>query len=200
MKPAHVLVALPLLLAGSVPARSQGLKPTSDSRQWSERPVAPIHTVSQALDFWITATEHTVVAAADAMPAEKYAFIPTAGTFTGVRTFGQQVKHLAANNYRMAAYILGRTPTADQKAETGPDTVQSKTQIVDYVKGSFVALHEAVAAITDGNMLTPIADPPSVRQPTRLQLAVDAVAHSYDHYGQMVEYLRMNDIIPPASR
>jgi hypothetical protein len=200
MKPAHALVALSLLLAGSVPARAQSLKPASHSDQWSERPVAPIHTVSQALDFWITATEHTVVTTADAMPTEKYGFTPTAGTFAGVRTFGQQVKHLAANNYRMAAHILGRTPTADQTAETGPDSVQSKSQIVDYAKGSFVALHEAVAAITDGNMLTSIADPPSARQPTRLQLAVDAVAHSYDHYGQMVEYLRMNDIIPPASR
>jgi hypothetical protein len=200
MKPVHVLVALATFLAGSGSARSQGVKPPDDSRQWSERPVAPIHTVSQALDFWITATEHTVVGAAGAMPAEKYAFVPTVGTFTDVRTFGQQVKHLAANNYRMAAYILGRKPTADQTAETGPDTVQSKTQIVEYVKGSFVALHEAVAAITEGNMLTPIADPPSARQPTRLQLAVDVVAHSYDHYGQMVEYLRMNDIIPPASR
>ncbi len=200
MKPVHVLVALPLLLAGSVPASSQGLKPASNSDQWSERPVAPIHTVSQALDFWITATEHTVVTTADAMPAARYTFAPTAGNFAGVRTFGQQVKHLAANNYRMAAYILGRTATGDQKAETGPDSVKSKTQIVDYAKGSFVALHEAVAAITDGNMLTPITDPPSARQPTRLQLAVDAVAHSYDHYGQMVEYLRMNDIIPPASR
>lgn len=200
MKPVHVLVALPLLVAGSVPAGSQGLKAASNPDRWSERPVAPIHTVRQALDFWITAAEHTVVTTADAMPAERYDFIPTAGTFAGVRTFGQQVKHLAANNYRMAAYILGRTATADQKAETGPDSVKSKTQIVDYAKGSFVALHEAVASITDGNMLTPIADPPSARQPTRLQLAVDAVAHSYDHYGQMVEYLRMNNIIPPASR
>jgi hypothetical protein len=200
VKPLHVLVALALLFADSVPVRSQGLKLASNADQWSERPVAPIHTVSQALDFWITASEHTVVNAAEAMPAERYAFIPTAGRFAGVRTFGQQVKHLAANNYRMAAHILGRTPTADQRAETGPDSVQSKSQIVDYAKGSFVALHEAVAAITDGNMLTSIADPPSARQPTRLQLAVDAVAHSYDHYGQMVEYLRMNDIIPPASR
>jgi hypothetical protein len=200
MKPVHVLVALPLLLGGSVSARSQGVIQASDSRQWSERPVAPIHTVSQALDFWITATEHTVVTTADAMPAEQYGFTPTAGTFTGVRTFAQQVKHLAANNYRMAAYILGRTATADQKAETGPDSVQSKAQIVDYVKGSFVALHEAVASITEGNMVATMAESPSTRQTTRLQLAVDAVAHSYDHYGQMVEYLRMNDIIPPASR
>ena len=157
-------------------------------------------TVSQALDFWITTVEKTVVATADAMPEEKYSFAPTRGEFTGVRTFAQQVKHLAANNYRMAAYILTQTPTPDQESETGPDTVQSKAQIMDYVKGSFAALHRAMAAINEGNMLEPMAASPSPRQKTRLQLAEDVVAHSNDHYGQMVEYLRMNGIVPPASR
>jgi hypothetical protein len=155
-------------------------------------------TVSQALDFWITNTEKEVVSAADAMPEEKYSFAPTAGEFTGARTFAQQVKHLAANNYRMAAYILTQTPTPDQESETGPAAVRSKAQIMDYVKGSFAAVHRAVAVVNEGNMVEPLAVPP--RQNTRLQLAVDAVAHSYDHYGQMVEYLRMNGIVPPASR
>jgi uncharacterized damage-inducible protein DinB len=159
-------------------------------------------TVGEALDFWITNTEHDVVSAADAMPEEKYSFAPTAGQFAGVRTFGLQVKHLAANNYRMAARILGQTPTAEQEAETGPESVQSKPQIMDYVRGSFAALHQAVAAITAENALTPVLRTRfgTAMQNTRLQFAVDAVAHSYDHYGQMVEYLRMNGIVPPASR
>ncbi len=157
-------------------------------------------TVSQALDFWITTTETDVVSAAEAMPEDKYSFAPTQGEFTGVRTFAQQIKHLAANNYRMAAYILGQTPTPDQKSETGPDTVQSKAQITDYLKGSFVALHRAMAAINEKNLLEPMAVFPSPLQKTRLQLAEDVVAHSFNHYGQMVEYLRMNGIIPPASR
>jgi hypothetical protein len=156
-------------------------------------------TISHALDFWITTTEKEVVSAADAMPEEKYSFAPTAGEFTGVRTFAQQVKHLAANNYRMAAYILNQKPTSDQESETGPDTVRSKAQIVDYVKGSFASLHHAVATIDEQNMLEPVASP-SLKQNTRVQFAIDSVAHSYDHYGQMVEYLRMNGIIPPSSR
>lgn len=157
-------------------------------------------TVSQALDFWITTTETAVVSAADAMPEEKYSFAPTKGEFAGVRTFAQQVKHLAANNYRMAAYIFGQTPTAEQKSETGPDTVQSKAQITDYVRGSFASLHRAMAGINDGNLLEPLAAYPTPLQKTRLQLAEDVVAHSFNHYGQMVEYLRMNGIVPPASR
>jgi len=189
MKWSHwFFLALPLLLVSSGAALAQNSKP------------APIHTVSQALDFWITNTERLVVSAADAMPAEKYSFAPTAGEFTGVRTFAQQIKHLAANNYRMAAYILDQTPTPEQQSESGPDRVQSKAQIMEYVKGSFAALHRAMTAINAGNMLEPITASAGLRQTTRLQLAVDVVAHSSNHYGQMVEYLRMNGIVPPASR
>ncbi len=188
MRSSHWLLAFLLLLVSSGAARAQDNKLT------------PISTVSQALDFWITNTENRLVPAADAMPGEKYSFAPTAGEFTGVRTFAQQIKHLAANNYRMAAYILNQTATPEQESEAGPDTVQSKAQIIDYLKGSFAALHQAMAAINEGNMLKPMAASPSPQQKTRLQLAIDAVAHSNNHYGQMVEYLRMNGIIPPASR
>jgi uncharacterized damage-inducible protein DinB len=188
MRSLHCFLALGLLLVSSGLARAQHREPT------------PIRTVSQALDFWITNTENLVVAAADAMPAEKYSFAPTAGEFTGVRSFAEQIKHLAANNYRMAAYILNQTPTPDEKSETGPETVQSKAQIMEYVKGSFAALHRAMAAINEENMLEALTASPSPGQRTRVQLAVDAVAHSSNHYGQMVEYLRMNGIVPPASR
>ena len=159
-------------------------------------------SLSQALDFWISNTEKEVVSAADAMPEEKYSFAPRAGEFAGARTFAQQVKHLAANNYRMAARLLGQNATPDQEAETGPVSVRSKQQILDYLKGSFSALHQSVATITANNAVTPVfpARAGTPRQNTRVQFAVDAIAHSYDHYGQMVEYLRMNGIVPPASR
>ena len=155
-------------------------------------------TVSQALDFWIANTEKEVVSAADAMPEEKYSFAPTAGDFTGVRTFAQQVKHVAAANYGLAAYVRGEKPAPEEESETGPDAVRSKAQIMEYLKGSFAALHKAVATVTEASMIEPLTTPH--KQKTRLQFVVDAVAHSYDHYGQMVEYLRMNGIVPPASR
>jgi uncharacterized damage-inducible protein DinB len=188
VKSSHWILALSVLFISVCPASAQNITPK------------PIRTVSQALDSWITITENEVVGAADAMPEDKYSFAPTAGEFTGVRTFAQQVKHLAANNYRMAAYILGRTPTPDQKSEAGPDTAQSKAQIMDYLKGSFAVLHLAMGTINEGNLLKPMAAAPSPSQKTRLQLAEDVVAHSFNHYGQMVEYLRMNGVVPPASR
>jgi uncharacterized damage-inducible protein DinB len=165
--------------------------------------VAPAQTrptASQTLDFWITNTEKEVVSVADAMPEEKYTFAPTAGEFTGVRTFAEQVKHLSAANYQLAARILGENPTHGEHDETAPDSFNSKAQIMNYLKGSFAALHRAVATISEGNMLEPVVTSAGSQQRNRLHFAVDAVAHSYDHYGQMLEYLRMNGIVPPASR
>jgi DinB superfamily len=158
-------------------------------------------TISQALDYWISNCEKDIVSAADAMPEAKYSFAPTAGEFTGTRTFAEQIKHLAANNYRMAARILGQIPTANQEAETGPDTVRSKAEILEYLKGSFVALHRSAATITEENAVVSVLPQRvgTAQQNTRVQFAVDAIAHSYDHYGQMVEYLRMNGIVSPAS-
>ena len=157
------------------------------------------YTLNQSLDFWISNCEKNVTGVADAMPENKYSFAPssTLGKFAGVRTFGEQVKHLAANNYRMAAYIQAQTPTHDQEVETGPDNLRSKAQIMDYLRGSFVALHQAVATLTAQSMLEPSASHPTGSQNNALQFAIDAVAHSYDHYGQMVEYLRMNGVAPP---
>jgi hypothetical protein len=158
-------------------------------------------TIAGALDSWISNTETHVLAVAEVMPADRYSYAPavTAGNFQGVRTFAEQVKHLAANNYRMAALIRGETPTADMDNESGPDAVRTKPQVVDYLKGSFAALHKAVATFTATTVIQPVKSP-SAWQKTRLSFALDAIAHSWNHYGQLVEYLRMNGIIPPDSQ
>lgn len=154
-------------------------------------------TVSQVLDFWVTNTEQLLVPAADAMPEEKYPFAPQNGEFKGVRTFAEQVKHLAAANYQLGAGVLGEEPPSGTKNETAPDSVKTKQEIMRYLKGSLACLHRAAAAIDEKNMDEQI---PAKGNRTRLWLLVDAVVHSSNHYGQMVEYLRMNGIVPPASR
>jgi len=159
------------------------------------------HTIAETMDSWITNTENHVVPAADALPADKYGFAPPMafGEFHGVRTFAQQVKHLAANNYWMAALISRERPSAEMSKETGPDSVKSKEQIMAYLNGSFRALHRAVKSIDPGNVVEQLQTG-STWQTTRLSFAADAIAHSFDHYGQLVEYLRMNGIVPPDSR
>jgi hypothetical protein len=155
------------------------------------------HTVSQAVEFWVTSTEQLVVPAAEAMPEAKYSFAPSNGEFSGVRTFAEQIKHLAAANYQLAAGALGEEPPAGTDHETAPDSVRTKAEVMDYLKGSFVSLHRAAASLNESNMNDQV---PAKGNRTRLLMLIDAVVHSSNHYGQMVEYLRMNKIVPPASR
>ena len=160
------------------------------------KPAEP-HTVSQVVNFWVTNTEQLLVPAADAMPEARFSFAPSNGEFSGVRTFAEQVKHLAAANYQLAAATLSEEPPASTNHETAPDSDKTKAQVMDYLRGSFTALHRAAMALNENNMNDAI---PSKGNRTRLLMLIDALVHSSDHYGQMVEYLRMNNIIPPASR
>lgn len=155
-----------------------------------------------ALQVLAKLTEKVIVSAADAMPADKYGFAPTDGEFKGVRTFGQMVKHLSATNYILAAAALGEEPPADAGDELGPEAVRTKDEIIRYLKGSFVHLDQAIEAI--GQKTVPVKSSPisplKSAEATRLALVVESLVHAFDHYGQMVEYLRMNGVVPPASR
>jgi len=155
-----------------------------------------------ALQALLRIAEKAIVSAVDAMPADKYGFAPTDGEFKGVRTFGQMVKHLSATNYILAAAALGEEPPADAGDELGPETVRTKSEILNYLNGSFAQLDRAIEAIGQKNppvKSSPIS-PLKGAEVTRLALVVESLAHAFDHYGQMVEYLRMNGIVPPASR
>jgi len=158
------------------------------------------HTVSQVLDRSIAGAEGEFVPAADAMPEDKYSYAPTSGEFKGVRTFAQQVKHVAAVNYMVGAAILMEKPPVELGGENGPDSVASKADIMKFLKGSFAYIHKAVGTINEKNMLEPIPSPFGSGKTTRLGMACLDSSHAFDHYGQMVEYLRSNNIIPPASR
>jgi len=156
----------------------------------------------RALQVLAKLTEKVIVSAADAMPADKYGFAPTDGEFKGVRSFGQMVKHLSATNYILAAAALGEEPPADAGDELGPEAVRTKAEILNYLKGSFAYLDKAIEAI--GQKTAPVKSSPisplKSTEATRLALAVESLVHAFDHYGQMVEYLRMNGVVPPASR
>ena len=156
----------------------------------------------RALQIFLKLGQTLIVSAAEAMPADKYGFTPTDGEFKGVRTFGQQVKHLAATNHILAAAALGEEPPPDAGDELGPEAVRTKAEILDYLNGSFADLGKAIDAIGEKNGVvksSPIS-PLQGNTATRLALIVEAMIHAFDHYGQMVEYLRMNGVVPPASR
>ena len=155
---------------------------------------------AQVVEARITTIEGEVVPAAEAMPEERYSFAPSGGDFAGVRTFAEQVKHLAAANYQIASAILGEEPPTGTQNEAAPPSVKTKTQIMEYLRGSFLLLHRAAATMTPENITEPLPGTSGTWERTRLGRLMDALDHSSNHYGQMVVYLRMNGIIPPASR
>ncbi len=187
----EVMMAILLLALGS----SICAKAATPQGKTDQKP-----TFAAVYDRTLSGTEKEVVSAAEAMPDDKFNFAPTQGDFKGVRTFAQQVKHIAAVNYMLAAAILGEKPPVELGSENGPANITSKADAVKFLKDSFSYLHKALGSIDESNILGQVQSPFGPNKMTRMSLSLIAISHPFDHYGQMVEYLRMNNIVPPASR
>ena len=162
---------------------------------------APAPSLGKILDGQIRMAERELVPLAEAMPADKYDFAPTGAEFKDVRTFAQQMSHVAAVNYMVAAAALGeKNPSDPGKGENGPASIKGKQAVVQYLKDSFAYAHKAAAALTAENMLELMQSPFGPGKSPRIQIISEIVWHTFDHYGQAVVYARMNGIVPPASR
>jgi hypothetical protein len=110
------------------------------------------------------------------------------------------MEHIAITNYEMAAAVLGQKLTIDLgKSENGPDSITSKDAIVAFLKDSFVQCHKADVTLTAGNFVE-MVDGGEGHMTPRGSLANVPIWQTFDQYRQMVEYARMNGIVPPASR
>lgn len=170
---------------------------TGQAQQTKQDPT----TVASMVDRQITAVEKLVEDAAEAMPEEKFNFSPenlniTGSEYKGVRTFAVEVKHIATSNYFLWTPLTNEKMPEGLKDGNSPEALKTKAEIIAFLKTSFALGHRAAATLTPENMLQPAGSSNS----SRLYRATFGVAHAYDHYGQMVEYLRMNGIVPPASR
>jgi len=136
--------------------------------------------------------EKEFVSAAEAMPDDKFNFAPTQGEFKGVRTFGGQLKHVAEANWY---FFGGNMSDAEGKAKTDAiEKLTTRAEILQALKDSFAQAHTYVDGITPENAFV------TTEHGTRAGMASFGIEHMMDHYGQMVVYLRMNGIVPPASR
>ena len=164
-------------------------------------PVFAADAVGQIYDQQVSSVEREVLSLVQAMPADKFDFAPTNGTFTGVRTFAQQARHDATVIWLVSASVLGekKPPVDTGKDDNGPDSLRTKDQIVEYFKGAVAYAHKAMTSLTQQTMLDQVPSPFGPGTTTRLASAAFFGLHSYDHYGQMVVYARMNGVIPPAS-
>jgi len=191
MKNLAVFLALLVAAAAAPAVRAQG----------GQTPQQP-PTVASVLNGVYGAVEQQVVSAAEAMPEDKYSFAPTNGEFKGVRTFAEEVKHIGFANHLFFGPLMGETIDVKslEQNTNGPAELKTKAEIIQYLKDSFALGHKALSTITAENEVTVLPKPVLPFLSTRLAIANIATFHPMDHYGQMVEYLRMNGIIPPASR
>jgi len=175
-------------------------QPTAAELSRSE---TPAKAIMRTFEF----QEYDVRSAAEAMPEDKWDFRPITGAFKNekpeygpaeVRTFREQVKHVACANLAFAAELDGTKPP-DACDKGGPNPANTRKELLTYLRDSFAALNKSINVITIKNMFDPIEGPYGGPN-TRLGLAEIAVWHAADHYGQMTLYLRLNGIVPPSSR
>lgn len=206
---------LPLFVAAAVTGAflTTLIFPPGRSRPASYTAAAPIPvqqagaqqapaTVASVVDRDIDAIEKQILDVAEAMPEDKFNFSPErlnipGSEYKGVRSFAVQLKHVATSNYFIWWRLTGeKLPEGLGDDGNGPANIKTKAEIIKFLKDSFALGHRAAATLTSENLL----QTPQGSKSTRLRLAEFGVSHACDHYGQMVEYLRMNGIVPPASR
>jgi DinB superfamily len=194
MKPLRAIFALLFLISGQFALAAAAVE---------IKPAAKLSPLAVEVDNEITNLEKQFIAVAEAMPADKFGVTPETlsipgGAFKGVRTFAVQVRHVAADNFAIWAPVLGEAEPAGIQAPNGPPEMISREEVLKFLKDSFAYSHKAVARLTAENELEPVEF--RGRKVTRMYLVLLAMSHANDHYGQMVEYLRMYGTIPPGSR
>jgi uncharacterized damage-inducible protein DinB len=191
------MVACCLLGLGSLTAAAQMGSTAKASN------LVAIVSPAEAFDSQLSVIEGEMMSAVKAMPADKFDFAPSQAIFAPgqktefatVRTFAQQATHVAEANYFFYSTMSGLKPDVDPR---GILKFTKKDDVVAALAGSFAFAHKAIATLTPANAFVVIESPEPGSQ-TRATLASFGIAHCWDHYGQMVEYLRMNGIVPPAS-
>jgi hypothetical protein len=197
-----LMVVLSVTVGAFAQGGASGTKPATPPPQAQTAPESP-NSIADVVDREISGYEKNVVGVAEAMPEDKYNFTPASlnikgAAYSDVRTFAELVKHTATANYRFWSTLTGEKMPENIKGPNGPEELKTKAEIIKFLKDSFEVGHRAAKTITAQNALEQL---PFFRgtQP-RLYIATATVIHAADEYGQMVEYLRMNGIVPPASR
>jgi len=167
---------------------------TTPAAQTDDIPKSIAEGVSGTLQF----VEGDFLGLAEAMPEDKYSFIPPVGKFDGVRSFGEQVKHVACAQFAFFNEFEGKKPPDDCE-KGGHDAAKTKAELIKYLKDSFDYSNRVLATLTAKNALDRI-EGRYAGPNTKLGISVIAVWHITDHYGQLVEYLRLNGIVPPSTQ
>jgi len=181
----RILVGLITLVAATAVAQAQAPTPTPEPDAAKANPVA------WSANQIYAQREKFMLAAAEAMPADKYSYKPTPDQWT----FGKVVQHVAGSNGTLCAAIGGApAPDAVKVLETA-----SKAELQAALKASFDFCDKAMAGLTDAMMGDTITFFRGAQLP-RARAVIEITADLPDHYSQMAAYLRLNGILPPSAQ
>ena len=138
---------------------------------------------------WDRATTD-IIDVAEAMPEDRYDFKPT----PEVQAFGDQLVHVAGIVQRFIDTAKGVKSEAGQ-----PHKTMTKAEVVGLLKQTFQAGKENFVSLTDAQLLEPVKFPFGDRMVTRYGFWMGPIYQLANHYGQLVVYLRLNNIVPPAT-
>lgn len=150
----------------------------------------PANPISASEAGIYRAISGTVVAAAEEMPEENYSFRPT----PEVRTFGQLVGHVADANYMFCSMATGDknpSPGVEKTKTSKADLVAALKEAVAYCTKTYGAMTDTQGAAMTKFMNFNIA---------KLTVLSINTAHTDEHYGNMVTYLRIKGLVPPSSQ
>jgi len=171
-----ILMLVPFALAGMVVA------PAAQSS---------VSIQAEMLKDW-TGLKDTMDKIANEMPEDKFTFKSTPAQ----RDYGEQITHIAQANLGILRAVGGNTPapTIDTKVTGKAATIKAMDASFDY--GTALLKEQ-----TDQTILQPVQNPPRFLGPsTRARIFTFLIGHTWDIYGQMAVYLRLNGLVPPASQ
>jgi hypothetical protein len=203
MKLVTILLAMSLCAVGQEKKAEHAQQPPPAAQPTAPQPAQQPPTIAQVLERQIGGLERQLVPLVEAMPEDKFDFKPSenAGAFKDVRTFAQQVKHVASGMHMLAAMQMGQpSPYTVEAAIMGPPELKTKAEILHFLKDGFAKAKQAAGLLTEKNATEMLQSPFGDTKISRLAQSNIVVWHGFDHYGQMVIYVRLNNIIPPASR
>jgi len=174
-----------LVLVLAVPARAQEQAPPMGARPAAAQPPGP--AVGSVVPLFEMVKGY-IIAAAEQMPEEKYSYRPNAE----VRTFGQIVGHVAMTQYWFCngATGQGQEPGNYEELPTKAEMVQAIKAAFEYCAGAY-AMNDA-RAMEEVELWGETG--------TRLWVLNYNMAHAWEHYGNLVTYMRANDMVPPSSQ
>jgi len=193
----QTIILLLVLCASVCSAQNQANSKTRKEEKKSFMGEVP-KTISASVGQTLMFVESNFFSVAEAMPEDKYDYVPTAGKFDGARSFGEQVKHVACAQFAFFNEFEGKKPPDDCE-KGGHDPAKKKAELVKYLQDSFDYSNRVIATLTAENALDRVAGRYAGPN-TKLGISTVSVWHVTDHYGQLVEYLRMNGIVPPLTQ